>query len=75
MFYAQMQREHAWKNPQYRFTQRQREAGEALVREVTRTAAAAEDKEEAEEEEEIDDEVEEEIEIEDVDKTGRAAPD
>jgi hypothetical protein len=78
MFFAQTQREHTWKSPQYRFTRQQREAWAALVREATRTAAA-EDAEEAEEgeetDEEVDNKVEEEIEIDEVNKTDRAAPD
>jgi hypothetical protein len=51
MFFARTQREHVWKSPQYRFTWRQREAWEALVREARRTVKAeAEDAEEADEE-------------------------
>jgi hypothetical protein len=75
MFFARTQREHGWKSPQCRFTRRQREAWEALVREARRTAAA-EDAEEAEEEmvEEYNDEMETGEEM-DVDEMDRAAPD
>ncbi|KAL1643247.1 hypothetical protein SLS61_009346 [Didymella pomorum] len=56
MFFARTQQEHAWKSPAYRFTRRQREAWEALVEAVEKSAG----RDEAEEEEE-----EEQIEVED----------
>ncbi|RYN60390.1 hypothetical protein AA0117_g13059 [Alternaria alternata] len=49
MFFARTQREHAWKSPQYRFTRRQREAWEALVKEAERVAEGEAKEEEGEE--------------------------
>ncbi|KAK7178449.1 hypothetical protein PSPO01_15497 [Paraphaeosphaeria sporulosa] len=48
MFFWQTQREHAWKSPKYHFTQWQRDAWKALVRE----AGGAEDEDEEDEEDE-----------------------
>jgi hypothetical protein len=56
MFFARTQQEHAWKSLAYRFTRRQREAWEALVKEAEKSAG----RDKAEEEE-----GEEEIEVED----------
>jgi hypothetical protein len=84
MFFARTQREHVWKSPQYRFTWRQREAWEALVREARRTVKAeAEDAEEADEEigeegnneMETDEEIDKEIDVNDIDQATEAAPD
>lgn len=36
MFFARTQREHEWNSPAYRFTRRQREAWEALIKQATR---------------------------------------
>jgi hypothetical protein len=63
MFFARTQKEHAWRSPQYRFTRRQREAWQALVRLAGGTG------EEAGEEEGTDEMDEEEMEIDDADET------
>jgi hypothetical protein len=90
MSFARTQKEHAWKSPQYRFRQRQREAWEAFVRKATRTAAAeaAEtdenidekmdeemEKEMNDEEEEQEDDDEPEMDIDETDQATEAAPD
>jgi hypothetical protein len=64
MFFARTQKEHRWKSPRYRFTRRQREAWETLVREARRTAEA-EDAEEADKE----------IDVDETDQATEAAPD
>jgi hypothetical protein len=58
MFFARTQKEHAWKSPGYRFTRRQREAWEALVRQAEREAEGedVEGEDTEEEREEIDEE-------------------
>jgi hypothetical protein len=56
IFFARTQREHSWKSPKYRFTRRQREAWEALVKEAERSAREEEEQEEREETETAKDE-------------------
>jgi hypothetical protein len=84
MFFARTQKEHGWKSPQYRFTRRQRDTWETLVREARRTAEAeAEDADEADEEidEEgnnemkMDEEMDEEMDVDETDQATEAAPD
>ncbi|KAJ9634897.1 hypothetical protein H2199_008761 [Coniosporium tulheliwenetii] len=60
MFFARTQKEHDWRSPKYRFTRRQREAWEVLVKEAEQKVS-----QEAEEEEEKEGEEEEEEDIED----------
>jgi hypothetical protein len=76
MFFARTQKEHGWKSPQYRFTRRQRDTWETLVREARRTAEAeAEDAEEADEEideegnneMDMDEEMDEEMDVDETD--------
>ncbi|KAJ4398868.1 hypothetical protein N0V91_009870 [Didymella pomorum] len=50
MFFARTQREHAWKSPAYRFTRRQRETWEALVKAAEKSVERDEAEEEEEEE-------------------------
>jgi superfamily II DNA helicase RecQ len=68
MFFARTQKEHRWKSPRYRFTRRQREAWETLVREARRTAEAEAEAEDAEE-------ADEEIDVDETDQATEAAPD
>jgi hypothetical protein len=68
MFFARTQKEHRWKSPRYRFTRRQREAWETLVREARRTAEAEAEAEDAEE-------ADEEIDVDETDQATGAAPD
>jgi hypothetical protein len=63
MFFAQTQKEHAWKSPGYKFTRRQREAWEALIWEAE-AAAARGAEEEIDEMDEIDENDEEDMETE-----------
>jgi superfamily II DNA helicase RecQ len=60
MFFARTQKEHEWKSPTYRFTRRQREAWEALVKQAQRAAGEDVDVEEGTEEA-TDDEMDEAI--------------
>ncbi|PSN59182.1 hypothetical protein BS50DRAFT_658963 [Corynespora cassiicola Philippines] len=70
MFFARTQREHTWKSPRYRFTRRQREAWEELVKQAERQVggdAGEEVDDEMEEEfgdemEEVEDEMEDDVE-------------
>jgi superfamily II DNA helicase RecQ/uncharacterized C2H2 Zn-finger protein len=72
VFFARTQREHEWTSPKYRFTRRQREAWEALVKQ----ASQGEDNEvdvDEEAEETVDDEMDEAIdEAEDNEEQGTA---
>jgi hypothetical protein len=60
MFFAQTQKEHAWKSPGYKFTRRQREAWEALIWEAE-AAAVRGAEEEIDEMDEIDENDEEDM--------------
>jgi hypothetical protein len=43
MYFARTQREHTWKSPPYRFTRRQREAWEALIKQAERSVGGEEE--------------------------------
>jgi hypothetical protein len=51
VLFARTQREHTWKSPKYRFTRRQREAWEALVKEAERSVEREEERNGADDEE------------------------
>jgi hypothetical protein len=74
MFFARTQKEHGWKSLQYRFTRRQREAWEALVRLAGSTGAEAEETEDKDKEIEAEEskEMDKEMEIDDVVETDEA---
>ena len=57
MFFARTQKEHVWKSPGYKFTRRQQEAWEALIREAEAEAAGGAE-EEMDEMDEMDEEAE-----------------